>query len=296
VNANHIKDSTQSHNERENFRMSNPATPEIIPLWPDGAPGTEDWSQPESEMHLPLFNQPYIVRNITQPTLTAYLPNPAVANGTAVIVCPGGGHQFLSIESEGTDVAHRLNARGVAAFVLKYRVMPTAAGVEDFLAQILSIFQSDKPMRAHNPIAVMDGKQAIRLVRTRADEWGIDAERIGILGFSAGGAVAIGAATQYDTQSRPNFAAPIYAALWQELVVPSDAPPLFLLVANDDPVIKDGSIPMYSAWKNANLPVELHIYAKGGHGFGMTKQDLPTDHWIDRFYEWLQAQGFLAHL
>lgn len=274
--------------------MSNLATPEIIPLWPDGAPGTEDWSQQESEMHLPLFNQPYIVRNITQPTLLAYLPDPAIANGTAVIVCPGGGHQFLSIESEGTDVARWLNARGVAAFVLKYRVIPTAAGVEDFVAQVLSIFQSDQPMRNHNPIAVTDGKQAIRLVRARAAEWGIDAERIGILGFSAGGAVAIGAATQYDTQSRPNFAAPIYAALWQELVVPPDAPPLFLMVANDDPVIRDGSIPMYSAWKNANLPVELHIYAKGGHGFGMTKQDLPTDHWIDRFYEWLQAQGFLT--
>jgi acetyl esterase/lipase len=227
----------------KNFRMSNLATPEIIPLWPDGAPGTEDWSQQESEMLLPLFNQPYIVRNVTQPTLTAYLPDPAIANGTAVIVCPGGGHHFLSIESEGTDVARWLNARGVAAFVLKYRLIPTAASEEDFLAQVLSIFQSDKPMRAHNSIAVMDGKQAIRQVRAHAAEWGIDAERIGILGFSAGGAVAIGAATQYDTQARPNFAAPIYAALWQDLVVPSDAPPLFLLVANDDPLIKDGSIP-----------------------------------------------------
>lgn len=275
--------------------MNNPATPEIIPLWPDGAPGAEDCPQQESEMLLPLFNQPYIVRNITQPTLMAYLPAPALANGTAVIVCPGGGHQFLSIESEGTDVARWLNARGVAAFVLKYRVMPTAARDEDFTAQIFTIFQSDKPMRAHNSIAVMDGKQAIRLVRTRAAEWGIDAERIGILGFSAGGAVTIGAATQYDTETRPNFAAPIYAPLWQDLVVPSDAPPMFLLIANDDPLIKDGSIPMYSAWKNANLPVELHIYAKGGHGFGMTKQGLPTDHWIDRFYEWLQTQGFLAH-
>jgi acetyl esterase/lipase len=274
--------------------MSNSALPEIIPLWPDGAPGTEGWSQQESETILPLFNRPQIVRNVTQPTLTAYLPDPAVANGTAVIVCPGGGFQFLSIESEGTDVARWLNTRGIAAFVLKYRLIPTAAREEDFVAQVLTIFQSDKPMRAHTSIAVIDGKQAMRLVRARAAQWGIDAERIGILGFSAGGAVAVGAATQYDTQSRPNFAAPIYAAPWLDLVVPPDAPPLFLLIANDDPAIRDGSIPLYSAWKNADHPVELHIYAKGGHGFGMTKQGLPTDHWIDRFYEWLQAQSFLA--
>jgi acetyl esterase/lipase len=268
-------------------------SPEIIPLWPAGAPGTEDWSQQESEMVLPLWNRPKIVRNVTQPTLTAYLPDPALANGTAVIVCPGGGFRFLSIESEGTEVARWLNARGVAAFVLKYRLVPTATSEEDFVAQ-MQVFESDKPLWAHDPIAVADGLQAIRLVRARAAEWKIDAKRIGIVGFSAGGAVAIGAATQYDAESRPNFAAPIYAALWQELVVPADAPPLFLLIAGDDPLIKDGSIPMYTAWKNAGIPVELHIYARGGHGFGMNKQGLPTDRWIERFSEWLQSQGFPA--
>jgi acetyl esterase/lipase len=270
------------------------SSPEVIELWPDGAPGTEDWSQQESEMVLPLWNRPKIVRNVTKPTLTAYLPDPAVANGTAVIICPGGGHHFLSIESEGIGVARWLNARGIAAFVLKYRVIPTTERDEDFVTQIQTITQSDKPMWTHNPIAVADGLQALRIVRARAAQWGIDAQRIGIIGFSAGGAVAIGAATQYDAQSRPNFAAPIYAALWQELVVPADAPSLFLLIANDDPVIKDGSIPMYSAWKKAGIAVELHIYARGGHGFGMNKQGLPTDHWIERFDEWLQSQGFLA--
>src|SRR6266566_5209533 len=115
-------------------------SPEVIELWPDGAPGTEDWSQQESEMVLPLFNRPQIVRNVTKPTLTAYLPDPAVANGTAVIICPGGGFQFLSIASEGTEVARWLNARGVAAFVLKYRVIPTAERDEDFVAQLQTIF------------------------------------------------------------------------------------------------------------------------------------------------------------
>ena len=269
-------------------------SPEVIPLWPNGAPGTEDWSQQESEMILPLFNQPQIVRNVTQPTLTAYLPDPAVANGTAAIICPGGGFHFLSMTSEGTEVARWLNARGVAAFVLKYRLMPTDAREEDFVAHIRNGFQSDQPMRAHAPIAVMDGQQAIRLVRARSAQWGINAERIGILGFSAGGAVAIGATTQYDAESRPNFSAPIYAALWLNLVVPADAPPLFLLIANDDPVIRDGSLPLYFAWKSAGIPVELHIYAQGGHGFGMNKRGTPTDHWIERFSEWLQSQGFPA--
>lgn len=269
-------------------------SPEVIELWPDGVPGTEDWSQQESEMVLPLFDRPRIVRNVTQPTLTAYLPDPALANGTAVVICPGGGFQFLSIESEGTAVARWLNSRGVAAFVLKYRVIPTAERDEDFVAQIQTGFQSDKPQWEHDTIAVADGLQALRLVRSRAAEWGINEQRIGIVGFSAGGAVAIGAATQYDAQSRPNFAAPIYAALWQDLAVPADAPPLFLLIANDDPVIKDGSIPMYSAWKSAGIAVELHIYAKGGHGFGMNKRGTPSDHWIERFSEWLQSQGFPA--
>ncbi|HLZ59552.1 MAG TPA: alpha/beta hydrolase [Ktedonosporobacter sp.] len=278
--------------------MSSVVSAEVITLWPDGAPGTEDWSQQEKESVLSIPQAGItitITRNVTQPTLTAYLPDPSIANGTAVVICPGGGHHMLSMDSEGTDVADWLNARGVAAFVLKYRLIPTPERDEDFGAQMQQVGRvSDAPMWKHNPIAVMDGIRAMRLVRARAAEWGINAERIGIVGFSAGGAVALGAATQYDSESRPNFAALIYTALWQELEIPADAPPVFLLIANDDPLIKNGSIPIYTAWKNANISVELHIYAKGSHGFGMKKQGLPTDHWIERFSEWLQSQGFPA--
>lgn len=276
--------------------MSHTVLPEIISLWPDGAPGTEHWSQSEKESQLiiPGANLTITVtRNVIQPTLTVYLPDPSVANGTAVVICPGGGHHMLSMDTEGTDVAEWLTAQGVAAFVLKYRLIPTAESEQGFVEQVQHLgFASDAPMWDHNPIAVMDGKRALQLVRARAAQWGLDARRIGIVGFSAGGAVALGATTQYDAESRPDFAALLYTALWQELVIPADAPPVFLLLATDDPIIKDGSIPIYTAWKNANRSVELHIYAKGSHGFGMKKQGLPTDHWIERFSEWLQSQGF----
>ena len=280
--------------------MSNSVSPEIISLWPNGAPGTDAWSQieKESQLTLPIPGAPVtitVTRNVTQPTLTAYLPDPSVANGTAIVVCPGGGHHMLSMDTEGEDVATWLTARGVAAFVLKYRLIPTAESEQGFAEQVRFLgSELDAPMWAHNPIAVADGKRALQLVRTRVAEWGLNAERIGIVGFSAGGAVALGAATQYDAESRPDFAGLIYAPTWQELVVPVDAPPVFLLLAANDPIIKGGSIPFYTAWKNANREAELHIYARGSHGFGMKKQGLPTDHWIERFSEWLQAEGFLA--
>src|SRR5258707_3649636 len=285
-------------------------SPDVIPLWPDGAPGSENWSQQEQETYLPLpsdLPQTYLplpfdvklVRNIARPTLTAYLPDPSVATGTAVIICPGGAFHYLSIELEGTEVARWLCARGVAAFVLKYRVLQTEARDEDLVKQLQERFTNlinlMELMQQIEPLAIADGQQAMKVVRQRAAEWAIAPERIGILGFSSGGVVTIGAAMQYDEESRPNFVAPIYPALsGTGITVPTDAPPRFLLAANDDPMVAGASLPLYSAWRDAGHPVELHLYAQGGHGFGMKKQGLPTDHWIERFSEWLQAQGFLA--
>jgi acetyl esterase/lipase len=282
----------------------------VIPLWPDGAPGSENWSKPEQETYLPLPSdvpQTYlplpfdikIARNIAQPTLTAYLPDPSTATGTAVVICPGGAFNFLSIELEGTEVARWLCARGVAAFVLKYRVAQTEARDEDLIKQLQERFTNLMSlmglMQQIEPLAIADGQQAIKVVRKLAAEWAIMPERIGILGFSSGGVVAIGAAMQYDEESRPNFAAPIYPALsGTTTAVPADAPPLFLLAASDDPMAVGTSLPLYSGWRDAGRPAELHLYAQGGHGFGMKKQGLPTDHWIDRFGDWLQSQGFLA--
>jgi acetyl esterase/lipase len=278
-------------------------SPEVIPLWPDGAPGSEHWAQQEQETYLPLppaVPQTYlplpfdikIARNIAQPTLTAYLPDPSIATGTAVVVCPGGAFNFLSIELEGTDVARWLCARGVAAFVLKYRVAQTEARDEDLIKQLQERFTNlmklMELMQQIEPLALADGQKAIKVVRQRAAEWGIATERIGILGFSSGGVVTIGTAMQYDEESRPNFAAPIYPALsGTGIAVPTDAPLLFLLATNDDPMGAGASLPLYSAWRDAGHPVELHLYAQGGHGFGMKKQGLPSDHWIDRFGDWL---------
>lgn len=283
---------------KEEFLMSLTDQPAVITLWPVGAPGSEAWLQREQETYLPSPYDVKVVRNIAQPTLTVYLPAPAVANGTAVIICPGGAFHFLSIESEGTEVAHWLCTRGVAAFVLKYRVLQTEAYDEDFVKQMREIFLNREKlgerMKQAEPLAIADGKQAIKVVRKRAAEWGIVADQIGMLGFSAGGAVTVGAALQYDEESRPNFVAPIYTAPFgTAIAVPADAPSLFMVLASDDPLVAEASLPLYSAWRGAGHLAELHIYAQGGHGFGMKKQGLPSDHWIDRFADWLQSQGDL---
>jgi len=275
--------------------------PEVIPLWPDGAPGSEDWTQQEQEIVLP---PPYSIRdvhNVSKPTLTAFLPNPSVASGTAIIVCPGGAFHALAIDHEGIDVAQWLSAREVAAFVLKYRLVPTPVRDEDYVKQMMRQMQgSPEPgklkelTRQIEPLAIADGQQAIKVVREHASEWGIAPDRIGMMGFSAGARVTVGVALEHNAESRPNFAAPIYGALWEEIIVPADAPPLFIALANDDELAVEPSMALYGAWRAAGQPVELHIYSQGGHGFGMRRQGLPADRWIDRFGEWLQAQGFLA--
>ena len=282
-------------------------SPEVITLWPGGAPGSEHWSQQEQESYFPLpsvipetiLPLPFdikIARNIVEPRLLAYLPDPSVATGTAAVVCPGGVFNFLAIEVEGTDVARWLCARGVAAFVLKYRVAQTAARDEGLISQLQERFTNlmslMELMQQTVPLAIADGLQAVKVVRRWAVEWGVAPERIGMLGFSSGGVVATGAAMQYEEESRPDFAASIYPAFsGKGITVPTDAPPLFLLAASDDAMAVGASLPLYSAWKDAGRPVELHLYAQGGHGFGMKKQGLPSDRWIDRFGDWLQLPG-----
>jgi acetyl esterase/lipase len=274
--------------------------PEVIPLWPDGAPGSEDWNQQEQETLAPPPISFRTVRNVTQPTLTAFLPHPSRAVGTAVIICPGGGFHSLAIDHEGRDVARWLNSRGVAAFVLKYRLLPTEVRDEDFERQFQENLADRNTLRAVakqiGPLAIADGQQAMKIVRQRAAEWGLAPNRIGMMGFSAGGRVTVGVALEHDAQSRPDFAAPIYGALWEDITVPADAPPLFMALANDDDdaLVVEPGLALYSAWRTAGHPVELHIYAQGGHGFGMRKQGLPADRWIDQFGEWLAVQGFLA--
>jgi acetyl esterase/lipase len=149
-------------------------------------------------------------------------------------------------------------------------------------------------VRKISALAVADGRQAIKVVREHAAEWGVKPGRVGIMGFSAGGMVTTGVATGYDAASRPNFAAPVYGPVYRSVKVPRDAPPLFICCATDDALVPPGdSISLYSSWNAAGKSAELHVYAKGNHGFGMSKQGLPCDTWIDRFGDWLGQQGFL---
>jgi len=276
--------------------MSQSAQLSVIPLWSDDLLGPTGDAPPEDEYLVPPANQKR-VRNISRPTLSVYLPDPSVATGTAVIVCPGGAFHFLAIEHEGTEVARWLGERGIATFLLKYRVVPTPGTVEDMQRQMRERFanrdQSSSVLEHYRDLGVVDGRQAVRLVRERAAEWGISRDRVGMMGFSAGGYVTLGATLQEPDPSRPDFSAPIYPAPWKNIVVPTDAPPLFLALASDDNMAVNSSLPLYSAWHAAQRPVELHVFAEGGHGFGMNKKNLPVDHWIDLFGEWLKSLGLL---
>lgn len=265
----------------------------VIPLYPGKAPGSESSTAQEQSYYSDIFNTE-VVTNVSVPTLTAFLPSDP--NGAAVIIAPGGGFHALSINSEGNDVAAWLNERGVAAFVLRYRLVPTGEdGVRDLMRKEPE--QSRADMAAVRPLAGADGLAALGLVRERAAEFNIDPARVGFMGFSAGGAVAVIAATGYNAANRPAFVAPIYAGVgnFEELTVPDDAPPLFLVAASDDQLgLAKDSVALYSKWLQAGKTVEMHLYATGGHGFGMRQQNLPTDSWIARFGDWLVAQGFTS--
>src|SRR5437868_7339234 len=201
--------------------ISYAAEPKVIPLWPGAPPGSENWNYDERETIGPKDTVRRIT-NVTRPTLTAFLPDPSKATGTAVIICPGGGFRLLSIDNEGMDVARWLNSVGVTAFVLKYRVMRTGDADEADAAKMA------ERRKTVIPLSIADGQQAMRLVRSHASDWGIASDRIGILGFSAGGYVAAAVALQHDPSTRPNFAAPIYPGTPDDVTAPPDAPPLFL--------------------------------------------------------------------
>jgi acetyl esterase/lipase len=267
-----------------------------IPLYPGAAPGSEDWSYPEvDDVPVP----PAAIgslRNVTRPALIPYLADSKVANGAAVIVVPGGAFHGLAIYHEGHDVARWLQERGVSAFVLKYRVVRTPGSSEEFAKHIdkmraLPFEENERAIeeatRQVRPMAVADGMQAVRVLRERAAEWGVRQDRIGMMGFSAGGHVTARVALGQDPASRLDFAGVIYGALIKDPVPPAGAPSLFMALTSNDEVAVEPSLALYSAWRRAGFPVELHIYAHGDHGFGMIKQGLPLDSWIDRFWDWL---------
>ncbi|MEM7127067.1 MAG: alpha/beta hydrolase [Chloroflexota bacterium] len=265
---------------------------EIIQLYDGPAPGSETWTHEEEECFSEEW-QTQVVFNVTSPTLTVFRPQQT--NGTAVVICPGGAYHGLSINSEGFDVAHWLTARGVTAFVLKYRLVQCHLGepAKDVAEKPQEQLIAD--MLAVRPLAAADGQVAMRYVRAHAQTYSIQPDRIGMMGFSAGGSVTVSVGFQYTPESRPDFLAPIYAAYrLADEPVPDDAPPAFILAATDDPLeLAPHSVALYNAWTNAGKSAELHLYSTGGHGFGMKTQNLPSDRWIDRFGDWLEVQGLL---
>jgi acetyl esterase/lipase len=278
------------------FLATRLAAQDVLPLYPGTPSGSTQENYPEKQYFSKIWNTE-VVANVTKPTLTVFKPSPESRNGTAIVICPGGGFMALSINSEGTDVAKYMAERGVTAFVLKYRLAHTG---DDATQEFTALF-ADKP-KFHElttkvvPLSIADGLAAVAYVRQHASEWSVSPDRVGIIGFSAGGVVAAGVAFRYAPDGRPAFVAPIYGAaeMFKDAPVPADAPPMFVAAATDDNLgLAPDSIALYDKWAAAHKSVELHMYAKGGHGFGMRKQRLPTDHWIDLFSDWLALQGFL---
>jgi acetyl esterase/lipase len=278
------------------FAATCAAAQDVIPLYSGTPPGSAPENYPEKSYFSKIWDTG-VVTNVTKPSLTVFKPAPNLATGTAVVICPGGGFMALSINSEGNELAKYLAEKGVTAFVLKYRLAHTGEdATQEFTALFADRQKFEETVGKVIPLAIADGLAAVTYVRQHASEWGVSPDRVGIVGFSAGGTVAGGVAFHYSPAGRPAFAAPIYAAAGRlkDLPVPADAPPLFIAAATDDQLgLAPDSVALYEKWRTAQKSAELHMYARGGHGFGMRKQNLPSDHCIDRFADWLEPQGWL---
>lgn len=259
-----------------------------IALWKNGPPGSKDINAPET-VRINEYGE-HIVSHVHNPTITPYLPAGKESSGAAVVIAPGGGHKELWMDHEGYEVAQWLSQHGVAAFVLKYRLAREPGSTYTVEGDELA-----------------DMQRAIRTVKSRAAEWGIDPKRIGVMGFSAGGELAGLAGTHYDSgnpqaadpvdreSSKPAFQALFYPGFSHPPNVSAETPPTFLVCGeDDDPNISLGIPKLYLALKGAGVSTELHVYAKTGHGFGLRPSKNPVSHWPDIFLEWLRMEGFVA--
>lgn len=258
------------------------ARAQTLDVWPGAPPGSENWKQVERSTADTSIGT--VVFNVVRPTVTAYLPERSRATRTAVIIAPGGGFVALPIDLEGRDVATWLQQRGIAAFVLKYRIIEKRG-------EGIPAMNMDEVSR----YGIADGIQALKVIRARAAEFDIDPERIGVVGFSAGAIVASGMVFNRNAAERPSFAAFIYGAPFGSIPrMPKHLPPLFMAWAQNDDVALEPILRFQDALEAAGHQPEVHIYAAGGHGFGMKKQGTSSDYWIDAFYYWLEAYGFTA--
>ena len=286
------------------------ATTEVIRLWNDRPPTVIDGVGPEMEFRglNGVSADTIMLRNVSDPTLTVFRPRRP--NGVGIVVCPGGGWRILAWQHEGLDVANWLCERGYTAFLLKYRVLPTPPEPKAFEAAMVEMTKqidigrpgasAPRKMSDIVPAEVLqlprgaaadDGRRAVEIVRARAKAWDVDPTKIGMIGFSAGAFLAADVAM--EPKAAPlAFVAPIYGGETQGKPVPSDSPPLFTVIAQDDRLLFRVVEGLYADWSSADRPAELHIFARGGHGFGMIRQGLPVDRWTELFAAWLTDRGF----
>jgi acetyl esterase/lipase len=272
-----------------------PEQPNAIELGTPPLPGAtakESWHRQYGSL---------FARNVTVATLTPYLPDASNASGAAVVVAPGGGFRTLSMENEGSNVAKALAAKGVAAFVLKYRLVQTPADMAGFEQSMKQMFSgaAARPPRPSTPEAMAasiapqleDARAAFALIRRRAAEWRVDPNRIGMVGFSAGAMLTLTTAVA-GQDAKPAFIGDIYGPV-AAMTVPPDAPPLFVALAMDDPFFGNGETGIIKSWIAAKRPAELHLYEQGGHGFGMYPKETTSTGWFDAFARWLGMHGML---
>jgi acetyl esterase/lipase len=272
-----------------------PAQPNAIELGTGALPGAtaqESWHSQYGSL---------FARNVTVATLTPYLPDASNASGAAVVVAPGGGFRTLSMENEGSNVARALAAKGVAAFVLKYRLVQTPPDMPGFEKSMREMFSgaAARPPRPSDPKAMAasiapqleDARAAFALIRKRAAEWHVDPNRIGMVGFSAGAMLTMTTALA-GQEAKPAFIGDIYGPV-AAMTVPADAPPLFVAVAADDPFFGGGEMGIIKSWITAKRPVELHLFEQGGHGFGMYPKETTSTGWFEEFARWLDMHGML---
>lgn len=273
--------------------MAAPAQPAAITLNTGALPGAtapESWHSQYNSV---------FARNVTVATLTPFLPAAGKGSGAAVIVAPGGGFRTLSMENEGWHVAKALADKGVAAFVLKYRLNQTPADMAGFERSMAEMFSATAKRPPAPPDAatayapqIADARAAFALVRSRASEWRVDPDRVGMLGFSAGAMLTMATAL-HGQDAKPAFIGNIYGPL-SAMKAPADAPPLFIALAADDPFFGNAGYGLVDSWRGAKRPVEFHLFEQGGHGFGMYPKTTTSTGWFDSYVRWLDMHGYLG--
>lgn len=268
----------------------------VLPLWEDGVPNSKETT---TEEHHEVTDK-LRISHVLNPTIEVYLPSQGYATGQAVVICPGGGYRILAYHWEGTDVAKMLNAHGIAGIVLKYRLPDDDSNIEPHKSPL------------------MDAEQAMKVVRSNAEDWNIDPKKVGVMGFSAGGHLAATLGTHFSQESRPDFMALIYPVVSMqeeithkgsrnyllgknpskelvnfysnELQVKENTPPSFIVHSSDDASVPvANSIRLYEQLIAAGISTEMHIYSYGGHGFGLAVRKGYLSSWTDRFIEWLNG-------